>query len=222
MSIAENIASVQQRVALAALRSGRSPEQVTLLAVTKGVDASRVREAYAAGLRQFGENRLQEARDKLATLGDIRPATTWHMIGHLQTNKVGSSLHLFDIIQSVDSIRLGEALDGRAERAKPVFLEVNAGREATKRGFTVEELADAYERLTRLRNLDIRGLMTVAPAANDAEAVRPVFCRMRELAHGLGLTELSMGMTSDFEVAVEEGATMIRIGAAIFGARPVP
>lgn len=219
-SIAENIASVQRRIALAARRSGRRPEHVTLVAITKGADAAAVREAHAAGLRDFGENRLQEAQGKLAALSDIRAATTWHMVGHVQTNKARSCIDLFDIIHSIDSIHLGEALDRRAEAPVAGFLEVNVTKEATKHGFSPEDLPGAFEGLSRLRHLDIRGLMTVAPMARDPETARPIFHELRELANRLGLAGLSMGMTNDFEVAVEEGATLVRIGGAIFGRGP--
>ena len=218
-SIADNLRSVRQRIARAAERAGRSPDDVTLVAITKGMSADAVRQAFQAGVRQFGENRLQEAQPKLAALADLRPQSTWHMVGHLQSNKVKASIQVFDIIQSVDSVRLGEALDKRAEGPIPVFLEVNVSGEATKYGFRPGELGEAFRHLDGCRNLQIRGLMTIAPLLPDPEMARPVFRKLRELAQGLGVRELSMGMTNDFEMAVEEGATLVRIGTAIFGPR---
>ncbi len=219
MSIADNILAVQTRVAAAARRAGRRPEDVTLVAVSKGHPASAVREAYAAGLRHFGENRVQEAEGKLAALSDLRPQVTWHMVGHLQTNKAKAALQLFDIIQSVDSVRLGETLDAKATRPVGVFLEVNVAGEATKGGLPPDQVAETLKALSRCPNLRVGGLMTIAPLVEDPEETRPVFRRLRELARGLGLSGLSMGMTNDFEVAVEEGATIVRIGTALFGPR---
>ena len=220
MSIADNVRSVEERIAAAAQRAGRAASEVTLVAVTKGMDAASVREAFQAGVRQLGENRLQEAEGKLPALQDIRAATTWHMIGHLQTNKVKSSIQVFDIIQSVDSVRLGEALDKRDDGPVRVFLEVNVSGEASRSGFRPGEVAAALEEMRRCRHLDIRGLMTIAPMVDEPEQARPVFRELRQLGKRLGLSELSMGMTGDFEVAVEEGATMVRVGTAIFGPRP--
>ena len=219
MSIADNILAVQTRVAAAARRAGRCPEDVTLVAVSKGHPASAVREAYAAGLRHFGENRVQEAEGKLASLRDIRSQVTWHMVGHLQTNKAKAALQLFDIIQSVDSVRLGETLDAKATGPVGVFLEVNVAGEASKGGLPPDQVAETLKALSRCPNLRVGGLMTIAPLVEDPEETRPVFRRLRELARGLGLSGLSMGMTNDFEVAVEEGATIVRIGTALFGPR---
>lgn len=220
MSIATNIAQVHSRIQAACERAGRSPDDVTLIAVTKGFPAQAVRDGFAAGLRHFGENRAQEAAEKLPALADIRPAVTWHMIGHLQTNKVKTVLGLFDIIHSVDSFHLAEAISRRALNTVPAFLEVNASGEPSKFGFATEELSDGFNRISRLPNIDVRGLMTVAPLSTDPESVRPVFRRLREAARALDLPQLSMGMTDDFEIAIEEGATHIRVGRAIFGDRP--
>lgn len=220
MSIAQRVAAVRARIETACHRCGRSPEQVTLIAVTKGFPPTAVREAYAAGLRHFGENRVQEASEKLPGLTGLRADVTWHMIGHLQTNKVKTALNLFDIIHSVDSFHLAEAISRRAPHAVPAFLEVNVASEPSKYGFSLQELPDEFGRISRLPNLQVLGLMTVAPIAPDPEQVRPVFRRLREAAHSLGLSQLSMGMTDDFEVAIEEGATHVRIGRAIFGERP--
>lgn len=219
MTIADRIAAVRARIASACARAGRSVDDVTLIAVTKGFPADAVRQAFEAGQRDFGENRAQEAAEKLPALTSIRPAVTWHMIGHLQTNKVKTVLGLFDIIHSVDSFHLAEALSRRAPHAVPAFLEVNAASETTKYGFTLDELPHEFGRISYLPNIDVRGLMTVAPVASDPEDVRPVFRRLREAASALGLRQLSMGMTDDFEIAVEEGTTHVRVGRAIFGER---
>jgi pyridoxal phosphate enzyme (YggS family) len=232
MSIEQNIRRVQERMARAAERAGRSPAGVTLVAVTKSTDAAGVRRAFEAGLRCFGENRVQEAERKLAELADLRAQTTWHMVGTLQSNKAQIAARLFDTIQSVDSVRLAERLDRVAprsgaahpgsdrgvppERRLPVYLEVNVAGEASKHGFTPDDVAAAVEQVRRCANLGLQGLMTIAPLAANPEDARPVFRRLRELAQGLGLAGLSMGMTDDFEVAIEEGATVVRIGRAIF------
>jgi hypothetical protein len=217
-TIATRLAQVQERIAAACERSGRSPEEVTLVAVSKGFGATAVREAADAGVTDIGENRVQEAADKRLELADVS-GVTWHMIGHLQTNKVKAALALFDVIHSVDSLRLAEAISNRALSDVPIFLEVNVSQEPTKTGFTIDEVSDAY-RAARLLHLDVRGLMTIAPLADRNEDVRPVFRDLRQTAHALGLQQLSMGMTNDYEVAIEEGATHVRIGRAIFGERP--
>jgi len=218
-SIRANIEEVRRRIARAAEGSGRSPMDVTLVAATKYTDPARIRQAFQAGVTHFGENRVQEAQRKLEQLHDIRGKTTWHMIGHLQANKARASIQVFDIIQSVDSLHLGQRLDRLRETIMPVLLEVNVAGETTKTGFAPEEVSQAADQLARCTNLDVRGLMTMAPAADDLEDVRWVFRTTRELAQSLGLSELSMGMTGDFEVAVEEGATIVRVGRAIFGER---
>lgn len=217
-TIAARLAEVRDRVAAACERSGRSPEEVTLIAVSKGFGAAAVREAAAAGVTDIGENRVQEAADKRPELADVS-GVTWHMIGHLQTNKVKAALGLFDVIHSVDSLRLAEAISNRALSNVPVFLEVNVSQEPTKTGFALAEVPEAY-RSARLLHLDIQGLMTIAPLTGRAEDVRPIFRDLRQAAQGLGLAQLSMGMTNDYEIAIEEGATHVRIGRAIFGERP--
>lgn len=211
-----------RRVAAACQRSGRSEDEVTLVVVAKGVPPLAIVEAAHSGVRDFGENRIQEAAAKRPALEDLPRGTRWHMVGHLQTNKVKECLRLFDIIHSVDSLHLAEVISRRAARPVPVFLEVNVAGESTKYGLTPDELHGAFERIRSLPNLEIRGLMTVAPLTGDAEDVRPVFASLRALAERLHLSGLSMGMSDDFEVAVEEGATHIRIGRAIFGERPGP
>jgi len=219
-NIAENLARVRSRIEAACCRAGRAPAEVTLVGITKGFPPEAVAEAVAAGLEDAGENRVQEAAAKIEALAarGIRPR--WHLVGHLQTNKAKTALDLFAILHSVDSLRLAEALDRHASRPVAVLLEVNVAQEASKFGFTPGELPAALSSISSLPHLDVRGLMTVAPQAADPEAVRPVFRRLRELRDACGLRDLSMGMTDDFEVAIEEGATLVRVGRAIFGPRP--
>jgi len=219
VDIETNIREVQRRIARACERSHRLPEEITLVAVTKGVGAQAIRTAFDCGIRNFGENRVQEAEDKIAQLSDLKPDVTWHMVGHLQSNKARRAVDLFDIIHSIDSVRLAEVLNRRVEKPLPVLLEVNVSGEATKGGFSVGEIALAVNEIRQMPNLQVMGLMTVAPFVADPEEVRPVFRKLRELRDSLGLEHLSMGMTDDFEVAIEEGATMLRIGRAIFGER---
>ena len=220
MTIAENLASVQDRIAAACRRAGRSPDEVTLVGISKGFPAEAAAEAFAAGLRDLGENRVQEAAPKIETLGAQGVRPRWHLVGHLQTNKAKTAVALFAIIQSVDSVRLAQALSRRSREVVPILLEVNIAQEASKFGFGPQEVAAALPAISALPNLDVRGLMTVGPQAIDPGAVRPAFRCLRELRDELGLRELSMGMTGDFEVAIEEGATIVRVGRAIFGPRP--
>lgn len=217
--IVERVASVLARIEAACRRAGRSPEEVTLVAVCKGFPAEAVRQAVAAGVRHLGENRVQEAEAKRSALADLPGDVVWHMVGHLQRNKVKTALGLFDIIQSVDSLHLAQTISQRAPRRVPVFLEVNVAGEPSKFGFRPSDLAPAYETIVGLPALDVMGLMTVAPMVGDPEEVRPIFRRLRREAQALGLPCLSMGMTDDFEVGIEEGATHVRIGRAIFGER---
>ena len=218
-SIAERVEDVLRRIASASERSGRSAEEVTLVAVTKSVAADAIREAVEAGVHHLGENRVQEAEAKQPSLADINALVTWHMVGHLQTNKVKTALGLFDIIHSVDSLHLAEAISRRSTKPVPIFLEVNITGEGTKFGFSPAQLNRDGAAIALLPNLEVRGLMTVAPQAANAEDARPHFRRLRDEAERLGLRELSMGMSDDFGVAVEEGATHVRIGRAIFGER---
>ena len=217
-TIADRVAHVRQRVQRAAERAGRSPADVTIVAVSKGFPPSAIDEAVVAGIGDVGENRVQEAAAKIVALRPL--PITWHLVGHLQTNKAKTALELFDIIHSVDSLHLAEVLS-HPDRSGPlpILLEVNAAGEATKFGFPPGEVAAAAQAIARLPHLDLRGLMTVAPFVSDPETVRPVFRELRRLRDALGLRELSMGMTDDFEVAIEEGATLVRIGRAIFGER---
>jgi pyridoxal phosphate enzyme (YggS family) len=220
MSIAGRLTEVRARIGAACRRAGRSPSDVTLVGVTKGFPAEAVAEAVSAGLKDCGENRVQEAAAKIATLAAMGIFPRWHLIGHLQTNKVKTALGLFAILHSVDSLRLARELRARATQPVPILLEVNVSQEASKFGFSVGELPNAASAISALPNLDVRGLMTVAPFSHDPETARPFFRQLRELRDATGLRELSMGMTDDFEVAIEEGATMVRVGRAIFGQRP--
>lgn len=231
-SLADRLARVRQTVAEAALRSGRRPEDVLIIGVTKTVPLVLIEEAWAAGLQHFGENRVQEAEEKITAWRAAHPErqATWHLIGHLQTNKARAAVSLFDTIQSIDSLRVAEAVSRRAVQAGrtvPVLLEVNVGGEPTKYGFHPDAVIAAAGQVARLPGLRIVGLMTVAPLVADPEAVRPVFRRLRELRDTLQIhypsipwQHLSMGMTNDYVVAIEEGATMVRLGRAIFGERP--
>lgn len=218
-SIAANLDAVRGRIRAAAGRAGRDPASVTLIAATKGVTPPRLLEALQAGLLNCGENIIQDAEERMRALGDAARGVTWHFIGHLQSNKAAAALELFDIIHSVDSERLAQHLSRRATRPARILLEVNVAAETSKFGFSPVEVGSAVAAVSRLPNLQIEGLMTVAPAARDPEDVRPVFRELRDLAEANGLQQLSMGMTDDFEVAIEEGATMVRIGRAIFGER---
>ena len=228
MGIRENIEHVRERMARAATRVGRRPEDVKLVAVSKTFPPERIREAYEAGLRDFGENRVQEAQAKRPALADLD--CTWHLVGHLQTNKAKPARELFRWLHSLDSARLADKLDQSAGVCArlAVLIEVNLGGEASKSGAAEQEVAALAEHVRSLHNLELKGLMTIPPFYEDAEQVRPFFRRLRELSERLRaagftqLAELSMGMSHDFEVAIEEGATIIRVGTALFGERPHP
>jgi pyridoxal phosphate enzyme (YggS family) len=224
------IAAIQERMAAAARRAGRDPAEVTLVAVSKMHSPEEVAAAYAFGLRVFGENRVKEAAPKAAEVARlVAPAEppAWHMIGHLQSRKAEDVLPWVSMMHSVDSVRLAQRLSRFATAEKlPILLEVNVSGEASKYGFRPEELPGAVEAIAALPGIALQGLMTVAPIAADPEDVRPVFTALRalraELARSyptLDWRHLSMGMTDDFEVAVEEGATIVRVGRAIFGER---
>ena len=227
--IADRVAAVRERMARAAARAGRREEDVTLVAVSKTFPADAVREAFAAGVRDFGENRVQEADAKAPALADLRPAgLRWHLVGHLQKNKSKKAVGLFDLIQSLDEVDLAHHLEHYgAEQAKTVraLVQVDLAREATKFGLPEKLLLPALENLRGFKSLQVHGLMVLPPFGTDPEAVRPYFRRLRELrdrAAREGLfrgAELSMGMSHDFEVAIEEGATLVRVGTAIFGDR---
>lgn len=213
--IARNVAAVTERIAAAARRSGRDPAGVTLVAVSKTKPLEDLLAAYAAGIRAFGENRVQEAETKLPSL----PAdVSRHLIGPLQSNKVNKAARIFDVVETVDSPELAERLDRAATQAGrrlAVLLEVNTGGEATKAGVSPAQLPALADAVRARAALDLRGLMAIPPPGDT----RPHFVALRELARSLGLPELSMGMSDDFEAAVEEGATLVRIGSALFGAR---
>jgi pyridoxal phosphate enzyme (YggS family) len=227
-SIGENIRLVIERIRHATQQSGRPEGSVRLVAATKSVGLDKIREGIAAGLTILGENRLQEALPKIEALrGD---PIQWHFIGHLQRRKVRSVVGVFDLIQSVDSVELAEEIDRRAQEAgltQAVLLEVNLEGEPTKAGFLTDELDGAMPSLGALPHVAVKGLMAIPPPTSDPEQARPYFRRLRELALRLSgqasstvsLKELSMGMSNDYHIAVEEGATMVRIGTAIFGAR---
>ena len=217
--IGANIEEVKERINRACQRAGRSPDEVTIVAVTKMVEPSAIATAFKLGIRHFGENRIQEAVDKIGQLSQLEPRPVWHMVGHLQTNKAKVAVELFDIIHSIDSVRLAEAISRRTQRTLPVLLEVNVSGEASKNGFPLAQVEPALEEIAGLPRLEVKGLMTIAPLVSDDEQVRPVFRKLLSLRDSLGLEHLSMGMTDDFEVAVEEGATLVRIGRAIFGER---
>ncbi|MGH7398871.1 MAG: YggS family pyridoxal phosphate-dependent enzyme [Candidatus Rokuibacteriota bacterium] len=215
-----NLGRVQEAMARACARAGRSPDHVLLIAVSKTMDAERVRLAIAVGVAALGENRVQEAREKIETLG--RPVP-WHLIGSLQTNKARDAVRLFDWIHSVDRLELARELSRRAhdaERPVNVLLQVNLGDEPQKGGVTPAEAKRLRDAVAGLPGLRVRGLMAIPPAAPAPEATRPHFRFLRQLRDELGLEHLSMGMSADYEVAIEEGATMVRVGTAIFGPRP--
>ena len=219
--IRERIGAVRERTAAACRKAGRLPAEVRLVAVTKRVDSERIRAAAAMGLTDFGENYVQEARSKIEALG---PGLTWHMIGHVQTNKAKYIPRLFGWVHSVDRPELLEDLD-RYGRDLFVLFEVNLSGEPQKHGATTETLGSALKKAQGLRHVKPAGLMTVPPFSEDPEESRPYFRRLRELLRdmnrefGTSMRELSMGMSADFEAAIEEGATMVRIGTAIFGER---
>lgn len=214
-----NLARVQAAIAGACRRAGRSASEVLLVAVSKTMDVERVRQAVDAGVVALGENRVQEAREKIEALGHPVP---WHLIGHLQTNKARDAARLFDWIQSVDRIELAMELDRRARalgRTVDALIEVNVGEEPQKAGARPDEVKRLLDVSGSLTGIRIRGLMAIPPAVASPELSRPHFRRLRELRDACGLEHLSMGMSADYEVAIEEGATIVRVGTAIFGSR---
>ncbi len=233
-SIADNLTKVHARIQAAARRAGRSPTEITLMAVTKTVSPERIRHAHAAGLRLFGETRVQEFAAKVEVLRDLQQ-TSWHMIGHLQSNKAAKAVELFTGVDSLDSLKLAEKLNAAAEKARkrlPVLMELNLGGEESKSGLRpgspeIDRILDAAAHLS---NLEILGLMTVPPFTEDPESARQYFRQLRELRDqiaarnlpSVSMDTLSMGMSHDFEVAIEEGSTCVRLGTAIFGPRPAP
>jgi len=217
MSIEQNIRDVELRISRACERAGRRLDEVTLVAVTKNVDVSTIEEAFNAGIRNFGESRVQEAKPKIEQLYHLRSQITWHMVGHLQSNKAETATNIFDIIHSVDSMKLAESISKHTQKQMPVLIEVNISGEETKGGFPLSETREAVGYIRNLPAIEVQGLMTIAPRAGDVEEIRHVFSQLRHLRDKLGLKHLSIGMTDDFEVAIEEGATLVRIGRAIFG-----
>jgi len=227
LDIAANVARVRERIGAAAARAGRCAEDIVLLAASKTVDSDRILLAARAGIADFGENYVQEARPKIARIGH---GVRWHFVGHLQTNKAKQAVALFDIVQTVDRERLAVELDRRAHaagRRLPVLLEVNTSGEQTKFGVAPEEALRLAEVVAALPALELRGLMTMGRLGAGPEEARPGFALLRRLSEELrrplpaaNITWLSMGMSGDFEVAIEEGSNMVRVGTAIFGARP--
>ena len=214
-------------MAEAAIRSGRAPDSVNIVGVTKTVDVDRIKEAVSAGLLILGENYVQEARDKIKEFGT---RVSWHFVGRLQTNKAKYAVKLFDMIQTVDSIKLAQELNRRAQplgRIVPIIIQVNLASEVSKGGVQPAECLSLIKQVSALENLQIRGLMTMPPFFDQPERARPFFAQLRELSReiaeaqvpGVEMNELSMGMSGDFETAIEEGATLIRVGTAIFGKR---
>ena len=217
-TIRANVVAVERRIVAACERASRQRETVRLVAVSKTFPAADVAHAIAAGLTDVGENKVQEARDKKP---EVTASAAWHLIGHLQSNKVKDAVRVFDVIQTIDSLTLAEKVARAAEFAgkrQTVLLQVNIGREEQKSGATIEDVPTLAREIGTIPSLQLAGLMAIPPLG-EPEAVRPYFRALRVLRDDLGLPELSMGMTDDFEAAIEEGATMIRVGRAIFGAR---
>jgi len=231
MPLVENIALVRERINAAVRRAGRNPDEVTLLAVSKTVPPELIRVAYLAGVRVFGENRVQEFAEKVAAMRDLSDAE-WHMIGHLQTNKAAKAAELFAAVDSIDSLRLAQKLNSAAQQAGRklgVLIEINVGGESAKSGVAPEsqELEKILQAAPSLEHLQIRGLMTIPPLTDDPQEARPHFRKLRALQKQIcaraltrvSMNILSMGMSHDFEIAIEEGSTCVRLGTAIFGER---
>jgi pyridoxal phosphate enzyme (YggS family) len=234
VSVAGNIALIHERIASAARRAGRNPDEIALMAVSKTFQPSQIREAYRAGVRLLGESRVQEFAAKAAALRDLEKIE-WHMIGHLQTNKTSKAAELFDAVDSVDSVRLAEKLNASVRefrRKLSVLIEINVGGEQAKAGISADssELEELLQAAPRLDHLEFHGLMTIPPFTDDPQQPRPYFRKLRELRDqisarrlpNIGMDTLSMGMSHDFEVAIEEGSNCVRIGTAIFGERVHP
>lgn len=229
MSIAENIYQVRRRIERACERAKRSPQDVKLVAVTKTVDAARIEQAIAAGVTDIGENRVQEAWRKYQAIN--APSVHWHLVGHLQTNKAKRALQFATMIHSVDSVKLARELQTQAEKLErdiDILVQVNTSGEESKFGLEPAEAEGAIAEMAGMANLKIKGLMTIGAFTENMEVVRSCFVRLRQLRHQINdasfgrvqLQELSMGMTNDFELAIEEGATLVRVGRSIFGERP--
>ena len=227
MSIADNYKSVMGRITAAARRVNRDPSSIKLVTVTKTVSIEGIREALAAGAAIFGENRVQEAKEKIEQLGQT---ASWHLIGHLQTNKAKYAVKLFDLIHSVDNLELAAELDKQAAKMgkiQDVLVEVNIAGEAAKAGVAIDDAINLVKQAAKFRNIRIKGLMTMPPFSDNPEDSRPYFKKLKQLSAmiaaenipGASMTELSMGMSNDFEIAIEEGATLVRVGTSIFGER---
>jgi len=227
--IKENIRKIRERIALAASRINAKAQAITVVAISKGRSLGQIKEVIEAGITDIGENKVREALIKYNNLQPetygLRPVT-WHMVGHLQTNKVKDAVKIFDLIQSVDSLHLAEEIDkqaGKINKIQNILIEVNTSGERTKFGLKPTDTIEVIKEIARFKNINIKGLMTIAPVADSPQEARPYFRRLKELLNELnvnkelnGLSVLSMGMTDDFEVAIEEGANMVRIGRAIF------
>ncbi len=228
-TIALNIKDIVERIANAAESCGRSPNEITLLAISKTFSEEFIIQAIESGVRRFGENRVQEAEGKIRNLNS-RGKLEWHLIGHLQTNKAHRAAELFDLIHSIDSVKIAGKLDQACQeigRILPVLAQVNVGAEDTKSGVAITEIRNLVEAVSNLKNLRLDGLMAIPPYLENQEEVRPYFAKLRELGETLeseqpgclGRRHLSMGMSHDFETAIREGATIVRIGTAVFGSR---
>ncbi len=228
VTVAQNLERIHERIDAALKRAGRRDE-VTLVAVTKTIAADRIAEAYRCGVRRFGENRVQEFKEKRPLLA--LPSARWHLVGHLQTNKARQAVELFDRVDSLDSVRLAEKLAhavGEQGNKLPVLIQVHLGEEPSKHGVVPGEVETLLQQVAELETLQVEGLMIIPPFSGNPEETRPYFRQLRTLAEqlershipGVSMRELSMGMTNDFEVATEEGATQVRLGTAIFGPRP--
>lgn len=225
-SIKENYQRCLEKISEAAIRNGRNPADIVLVAVTKNVPPPRINEGIEAGIKYIGENRVQEARSKKESI----KAVSWHMVGHLQTNKVKTAVEMFDMIQSVDSVHLAKEINKRCEQFQkkmPILLEVNTSAEISKYGYSPAKVVDIIGEIQRFSYLEIQGLMTIGVFTDDTQKIRPCFIQLRELADNimsqrlsdLKMNILSMGMSADYELAIEEGSTMVRIGTALFGPR---
>ena len=229
IQLLNNLKEIYRRMAHAAMRAGREPSEVTLIAVTKNVHSDVIRRAVDTGVREFGENRVQEAQEKISNLKfEISNSRIiWHLIGHLQKNKAKTAVKLFDLIHSVDSMELAEELDRQAAKnakVQRILVQVKLSEEETKQGVAAEDFYPLIGRIAALANLKLEGLMTMPPYFEDPEKARPYFRKLSDLkkeaeGRGFELPVLSMGMSHDFEVAIEEGATMVRVGTALFGER---
>lgn len=228
VGLKNRLINVMNRIRMAAEKCGRNPESVRLVTVSKTIPANRVKEAIEAGVTILGENYVQEAREKFNALATY--PVSWHFIGHLQSNKAKYAVRLFDLIHSVDSVKLARELDkyaGKIDKIQNILIQVNISKESSKSGTNIESTFNLVKDINAMQNLSIKGLMTMPPYFNNPEKVRPYFSALRALRDqirpkmppGVAVDELSMGMTGDFETAVEEGATLVRIGTAIFGER---